>query len=66
MNQYNIKQKVLSNKLLENVLNQIEDPIEREKTLNAINKMLDDFQGKTNVLIKTYQESQENKKTENK
>ena len=52
-----------SNKLLEHVLNQIDDPYEKEKTLNAINGMLDQIQGKANNFLKTYQEEQNNKKT---
>lgn len=63
---HDIKQKVLSNKLLEHILNQIDNPVEKEKTLNAINGMLDQLQGKTNNFIKAYQEEQNNKKPENK
>jgi hypothetical protein len=56
-----IKQKVLGNKLLQHVLEQIENPAEREKTLVAINGLLDELQGKTDGLIRAYEES--NKKT---
>jgi hypothetical protein len=62
----NIKQKVLTNKLLTQILEQIDNPVEREKTLHAINGLLDEIQGKANGLLKSYQEKQNTKKTEDK
>jgi len=56
MSNSNIKERVLNNNLLKQVLNQIENEAEREKTLNAINGMLDEFQGKADSLVKSYQD----------
>jgi len=62
----NIKERVLNNNLLKQVLEQIENSAEREKTLKAINGMLDEFQGKADGLLNSYQEKQNTKKTEDK
>jgi len=61
-----IKQKVLNNKILTQILEQIDNPVEREKTLYAINGLLDEIQGKTDNLLKSYQEKQNTKKPEDK
>lgn len=54
MDRSDIKNKVLDNPLLKYVLEQIEDPKEKEKTVRAINGLLDEIQGKTDGLIRSY------------
>ena len=54
MDRSDIKNKVLDNPLLKYVLEQIEDPKEKEKTVRAINGLLDEIQGKTDGLIRSH------------
>lgn len=52
----NMHEKVFENEVLKRLLEQIKDPNEREKTVTAINGMLDQLQGKFNGLSQAYEE----------
>lgn len=65
----NIKNKVLQNEILQQILNGINDPQEKEKTIQAINSLLEDFQKKADNIMVSYKESinkDDAKKNENK
>jgi hypothetical protein len=47
-----IKTTVLDHPLLKGILEQITDPLEREKTIKVIEGMLEQMQGKANGLVK--------------
>lgn len=49
-------EQILSNQLIKDLLGQIEDENEREKTVVAIEGMLDQLQGKFNGLSQAYEE----------
>lgn len=51
-----LREQVLTNQVLKSILEQIQDPNEREKTVIAIEGMLDQLQGKFNGLSQTYEE----------
>lgn len=51
-----LREQVFANELLKNILEQIKDENEREKTVTAINGMLDQLQGKFNGLSQAYEE----------
>lgn len=51
-----LREQVLSNQTIKSLLEQIEDANEREKTVTAINGMLDLLQGKFNGLSQAYEE----------
>lgn len=51
-----LREQVLTNQVLKSLLEQIQDPNEREKTVIAIEGMLDQLQGKFNGLSQAYEE----------
>jgi len=51
-----LREQVLTNQVLKSILEQIQDPNEREKTVIAIEGMLDQLQGKFNGLSQAYEE----------
>jgi hypothetical protein len=51
-----LREQVFSNQIIKSLLEQIEDKNEREKTVIAINGMLDQLQGKFNGLSQAYEE----------
>lgn len=61
----NIKQKVLENKMLKYILDQIDNTTEKEKTLRAINEMLDQIQEKTVSVIVAQKNDQDSQKNPN-
>jgi hypothetical protein len=52
----NIKEKVMENKILQSLLNSLNDK-EKESTLIVINGLLDEMQGKADGLAKAMQEA---------
>lgn len=56
MNAKNLHEQVLSNNILKGILEQIQDPKEKEKTVKAIEGLLDQMQGKFNGLSAAYEE----------
>jgi hypothetical protein len=51
-----LREQVLKNQVIKGLLEQIEDAKEREKTVIAIEGMLDQLQGKFNGLSQAYEE----------
>ena len=56
MNNVDIKSKVFENPMLKNVLDQIEDKNEREKTIRVLEGFLQEMQGRADGLTKAYQD----------
>ena len=56
MNNVDIKSKVFENPMLKNVLDQIEDKNEREKTIRVLEGFLQELQGRADGLAKAYQD----------
>jgi len=52
----NIHEQIFANPVLKGILEQIEDPKEKEKTIKAIEGMLNEMQGKFNGLASAYEE----------
>ena len=52
----NLHEQVFANAILKGILEQIEDPKEKEKTLKAIEGLLDQMQGKFDGLSRAYEE----------
>ena len=52
----NLHEQVFANSILKGILEQIEDPKEKEKTVKAIEGLLDQMQGKFNGLSAAYEE----------
>jgi hypothetical protein len=56
MSNVDIKSKVFENPMLKNVLEQIEDKSERDKTIRVLEGFLEQLQGRADGLTKAYQE----------
>jgi rhamnogalacturonyl hydrolase YesR len=52
----NLHEQVFENAILKGILEQIENPKEKEKTIKAIQGLLDQMQGKFNGLSSAYEE----------
>lgn len=52
----NIKEQVMSNPLLKQLIEEIKDPKEKEKTLRIMEGMLEQLQGKVSGLTKAYED----------
>ena len=52
-----LQEKIMSNQLIKNLLNQIQDPKEKEKTVSAIESMLEQLQGGFSTLAEKIEEA---------
>jgi len=52
----NLHEQVFANTILKGILEQIEDPKEKEKTVKAIEGLLDQMQGKFDGLARAFEE----------
>lgn len=52
----NIKKDVLENSVLKEILDKIENKEEKEKTIQVIETMLEQFQGKFSVILQAHQD----------